>query len=350
MIGRIDRWQRRHPVLGVPLAVIYKFLDDQGFYLSALLAFYGFLSLFPLFLLFSTILGFALDNDPSLREEILASAARQIPVIGQQIETQELTGSGTALWVAVVTAIIGSLGVAQALQNAMNVTWGVRRNERPNPVTSRLRSIGLLALLGMFVIATTLVTQVVTRVTGVFTTSGGLSGIVLIAGSMLLIGLFFIGMCRLGTAGPPRVRALVPGALVCAVLWQALQLGGTAFVTGVVARASVTNGVFAIVLGLITWLYFAGIAVVLCLETNAVLAGGLYPRSLLTPMTDLVDLTEADRAAYARLARVQSLKGFQHVDVSFDYDGQYASARRRQREAASADAASGEPGVDDTPR
>ena len=96
----LDTRQRRHPILGGPLAVVYKFFDDQGFYLSALIAFYAFLSLFPLFLLFSTILGFALENDPHLRTQILESAARQIPVIGQQIETHELRGSGTAVAIA----------------------------------------------------------------------------------------------------------------------------------------------------------------------------------------------------------------------------------------------------------
>jgi len=30
---RLDRMQRQHPVLGFPLAVLYKFVDDQGGYL-----------------------------------------------------------------------------------------------------------------------------------------------------------------------------------------------------------------------------------------------------------------------------------------------------------------------------
>src|SRR5688572_866437 len=55
---RFDRYQRRHPWAGYPIAVIYKFFDDQGTYLAALITFYGFLSLFPLLLLLSSILGF----------------------------------------------------------------------------------------------------------------------------------------------------------------------------------------------------------------------------------------------------------------------------------------------------
>ena len=45
--GRLDTFQRRHKVIGFPIAVIYKFTDDQGNYLAALMTYYGFLALFP---------------------------------------------------------------------------------------------------------------------------------------------------------------------------------------------------------------------------------------------------------------------------------------------------------------
>lgn len=35
---RVDRFQRRHRWAGFPIAMIYKFFDDQGSYLSALIA------------------------------------------------------------------------------------------------------------------------------------------------------------------------------------------------------------------------------------------------------------------------------------------------------------------------
>jgi membrane protein len=57
IVGAVDAYQRRHRWLGFSLAVIYKFGDDQGLYLAALITYYGFLSLFPLLLLLVTILG-----------------------------------------------------------------------------------------------------------------------------------------------------------------------------------------------------------------------------------------------------------------------------------------------------
>ena len=65
----LDRFQRKHPWAGFPLAVAYKYFDDFGTYLAALLTYYGFVSLFPLLLLLSTVLGFVLSGDQGLQHE-----------------------------------------------------------------------------------------------------------------------------------------------------------------------------------------------------------------------------------------------------------------------------------------
>ena len=56
----LDRYQRSHPVVGFPLAVVYKFVDDQCAYLAAGLTYYAFVAIFPLLLIASSILGFVL--------------------------------------------------------------------------------------------------------------------------------------------------------------------------------------------------------------------------------------------------------------------------------------------------
>ena len=68
---RLDALQQKYPALGFPIAVTYKFLDDQGVYLAALIAYYGFISLFPLLLLLSTVLGFVLAGHPELQQVYL---------------------------------------------------------------------------------------------------------------------------------------------------------------------------------------------------------------------------------------------------------------------------------------
>ncbi len=125
----------------------------------------------------------------------------------------------------------------------------------------------------------------------------------------------------------------MPGAAFAAVIWQVLELFGTAYVGHAVKGTSATYGAFALVLGLLGWLYLAALGIVLGGEINVVRAKHLYPRALLTPFTDNVDLTGADQDAYTDAAVAQRYKGFESVDVSFEHDGQNATAQRQQGDA-----------------
>ncbi len=85
-----------------------------------------------------------------------------------------------------------------------------------------------------------------------------------------------------------------------------------------VNHATEVNGVFALVLGLIAWLYLESVIVVLAVEYNTVRSLGLYPRALMTPFTDDVDLTPADEASYTQQAEAARAKGFEEISVEFD--------------------------------
>ena len=78
------------------------------------------------------------------------SALAEFPVIGSQLRdnVHSLKGSGVGLAVGILGTLYGCLGVAGATQNAFNRAWAVPRNRRPNPITSRLRSLLLLPVLG----------------------------------------------------------------------------------------------------------------------------------------------------------------------------------------------------------
>src|ERR671931_2266816 len=92
----LDGFQQRHGVLGFPIGVVKKFGDDQAGKHAALLAYYGFLSLFPLLLVFVTVLGYALANNPQLKQEVIDTVIAQFPVIGVDIERslRTIQGSG----------------------------------------------------------------------------------------------------------------------------------------------------------------------------------------------------------------------------------------------------------------
>ena len=345
---RLDAFQQRHRWAGFPLAVVYKFAEDQGPYLAALITYYGFLALFPLLLLLASILGFVLEGDPDLQRRILDSTLSQFPVIGEELgDPRGLQGSGVALVVGALVALYGALGVAQALQNAMNVAWAVPRHRRPNPIRLRLRSLVLITVGGLAVLATTVLSALAGSAGAFGADLEQWSTILFVFVSVVLNAAVFILAFRICTVQRVAIRNLVPGAITAAVFWQLLQLFGTAYVGNVVKGAGATYGVFALVLGLLAWIFLAAVGVVLSAEINVVRTKRLYPRSLMTPFTDNVDLTSADRNAYTDSARAQQAKGFQSVTVSFDDEGQQASARRRQR-AASSDPIADVPAEDET--
>lgn len=312
--GRLDRMQRKHPVLGFPLAVIYKFVDDQGGYLAALIAYYAFVSLFPLLLLASTILGIVLAGNPELQQQILDSALSQIPIIGSDVGEPDKIGGGTlGLVVGVLGSLYGGLGVAVAVQNAMNTAWAVPKNLRPDPIFARVRGMALLSTVGVAVLAITAVN--VASSAGYF---GAVSGAVVLAAVVVLNVIVFTIAFRLATARALSVADVLPGAVVAGVVWQLLQTFGGVYIKYVVSRASITNGVFAVVLGLLAFMYIAAALVVISVEINVVRVDKLYPRALLTPFTDDVQLTEGDRLTYTGQAEAQRSKGFEEIDVTFD--------------------------------
>ena len=236
--------------------MVYKFVDDQGAYLTALITYYGFVSLFPLLLLLVTALGYALQGNPSLQQRVLDSALAQFPVIGDQIGTNIHSFHGSVF--GLVIGILGSL------------------------------SYGSSVRAGAIII--TLVLNV-----ALFTTA-----------------------FRVLTARPVTIAQVRVGAVACAVIWQMLQWAGTFLLGSTLKGATATYGLFGIVLGLLTWIYLGAVTFVICAEFNVVRVQRLWPRSLLTPFTDNVDLTPGDRRAYTSYAETERHKGFENVDVDFD--------------------------------
>ncbi|TDB88237.1 YihY/virulence factor BrkB family protein [Actinomadura sp. KC216] len=316
MVGRVDAYQRRHRWAGLPLAVVYKFVDDQGGYLTALITFYGFLSLFPLLLLLVTALGFALEGSPGLQERVLDSALAQFPVIGDQIgaNIHSFHGSFLGLVTGVVGSLFGGLGVVQATQNALNKIWGVPRNSRPNPVAARVRSLVLLAVGGAVILVTTLLSAV-TASGGAF--GAGVRAAAIVAAVILNVVLFTVAF-RVLTARRLTIAQVRTGAITAALVWQLVQWGGAFLLGHMLKGASATYGMFGIVLGLLTWIYLGAVIFVLSAEINVVRERRLWPRSLLTPFTDNVELTVGDRRAYTSYAETERHKGFENVDVDFD--------------------------------
>jgi membrane protein len=313
-IKLFDRFQRRHRALGIPIAVLKKFSDDNAGNAAALIAYYGFFSLFPLLLVFVTILGFILHGDPSAQQSVLHSALKQFPVVGSSLKTHALSGNPFALIVGIVGALLSGLGITMAAQNAFNTVYAVPRKNRPSFLSSRLRGLMMLGVFGLLQVVSTAVSGLVSGGLG-GVLSGGVGGVLLtiagIAISLVLNLVLFFAVFRLLTDSMIKTRELWPGILVASVAWEILQSVGGAYMNHVVKGDSQTYGTFALVIGLLVWLYLGARVVVYSAEINTVLTRGLWPRSIAEPTTP------ADRRARAALAKVEERDDKQTVDVTF---------------------------------
>ena len=303
----LDRLQRRRRALGFPLGVLKKYSDDGAGQLAALMAWYGFFSLFPLLLVLVTVLGYVLRDNHHLYDQIVRSAVGRFPVIGPDLQVNALHGSAVALVVGLVAALWAGLGVTLAGQRAMDQVWNVPRRLRRDFLSSRLRGLVILVVLGLAnVAATTAVGLILAGLGGTaFKVAGAL------ASALLNVGLFWAAF-RLLTTDDVPTRELWLGIVVAAVGWTVLQALGGIYVNHVVRRARQTYGFFAIVIGLLTWLYLGAQMLLFAAEANVVRARGLWPRGLFDPAT------AADVQALRAAARVEERREGERVEVTFD--------------------------------
>jgi len=211
-----------------------------------------------------------------------------------------------------------------AAQNAMNGVWNVPRKDQPNFVKSRVRSLLTLVVLGVFVICSAILS-------GLSSSAGGIGmflKVVAIAGSVALNLVVFLAAFRILTVENLTWREVLPGALCAAAAWSALQYLGTYLVAHQLKNASAVYGFFAVVIGLLWWIYLGAQVSLLSAEVNVVLKRRLWPRSLAQP-----PLTEADRRALEQLAREEERVPQQRVDVRFSGGEQPGGERDRSDDA-----------------
>jgi membrane protein len=309
VLAAFDSWQRRHRAAAFAVAVVRKFLDDRASSLSALIAYYAFFSLFPLLLVLVSVLGFLLQDDPSLQQEVLDSALARIPVIGAQLgdEIEPLTGSEIALAVGLAGALWAGLGVVLALGRAFDEIWDVPRFEQRGALRARAYALLVLAVLALGLAAATLIAGIAVegRVGPLAQQIGSFAVAV-----ALNLGVFLAAFGLL-TARPLRVAEILPGVALAAIGMLALQSAGGWYVERAVTEASDTYGTFALVIGLMSWFWLASHLLLLSAEVNVVAHRRLWPRYLSG------ELVAADRLALRNTAQAVRQDERQEIVVRF---------------------------------
>ncbi len=311
LIRRVDGFQRRHAVIALPVGVVRKFGDDQGGSLAALVAYYGFLALFPLLLLLVTVLGIVAGGNPSVQKTVVNSALSQFPILGSELERNIHAlnrNSPVTLTIALLALLWGALGVTQASQRVMAEVWNVKERDRPNFWSRLLRGLAMFAIAGLFVLVSSTLAGI--------STSGFANGTALrvLAGvfSVVLNVGIFVGAFRVLTPAEVPFARLWPGAVAGGIGWSVLQALGGFLVGHQLRNTSQVYGFFALVLGSLWWIYLGATMTVYAAEVNAVIFRRLWPRSIVQP-----PLTQADERALAALVLQEERRPEQDVSVRF---------------------------------
>lgn len=294
LLKKIDAIQQRNRSLAFMYGVVKKFGDDQAGYLAALVAYYAFFSLFPLLLVFATVLGFVLQKHQA---SIMATVEKNFPVLGQSFQIGHLKGSGLGLAIGLVFALLAGIGVVQALQYAMNEVWGVPKRKRPNFLISRLRALLMLVILGVATLAATAASNL---------PFGFIGSLLLNSGTALLA-------FKVLTVADITWGDVVPGAVVAGVALTLLQTFGGLLVKHTLKNAGPTYGTFAIVIGLLSFIYVGAQLMIYAAEVNVVLKKHLWPRSLIAD-----DPTPSDEQVFAERARIEARTPAEKIRVTFD--------------------------------
>jgi YihY family inner membrane protein len=305
----VDRWQRRHKPSAFTFGVIKKYGDDNAGQLAASLTHTGFVTLFPLLLVLTTILGLVAAGDPSLRHTVSDAVAGQFPLIGKQL-TEHVSAlrrsSLIGLIVGLVVVIWGTAGLAQSAMFAMSQVWNIPGPARPGYV-QRLGRAGLF-LVGLLigVVATTALASI----NGLSHQNPALLVAADALAALVNVCMYAFAFRVLTPKGVPT-RNLLPGAVIAGLLWTGLQAAGALVVSHFLHSESVYH-IFAFVLALVAWIYLLVQITLYSAEINVVLARRLYPRSMLQP-----PLTEADRAALALQPLQNQRRPEQQIHVTF---------------------------------
>jgi YihY family inner membrane protein len=308
-LERFDRWQQQRPWSALPMAIVKKFGDDQSTNLAAMVAFWAFFSIFPLLLVFVTVLAYVLP-DASTKASVLKNVASFFPLLHPNT-IKTLSGSWWTLLVGALTALWSGLAVVKTLQTAFNAVWEVPMSDRPKFLEQIKRAVLVLATVGLGLVVSTVVSGFVTgTATGIHLGwAGRLLGYVLAIA--LDVGLF-IAAFRMLTDRDITTKDVLPGALLSGIVFWILQQLSSFIISRHLQSAQSTYGTFATVITMLWWFYLQGQVTLLGAQLNVVRKRGLWPRSLIGGPD-----TQADHRAYQHYAEERKYHEEEQVDTSF---------------------------------
>ncbi len=278
IVARIDKLQRDKSVLGLPIAIIKKYGEDDAGYQAALITYYGFLSLFPLLLVATSIVGILSLGDQALEAKIMRSVNTYFPVIGDQLSRNihSSSKSGAALIIGLVVTFYGARGGADAFRKALAHVWKVPKAKQPGFPKSILLSLGTTALGGLGLSLAAIISAY----------AAGLGRSILFKGLSLVVGwsiliptFYFVYRINLPSSEVTNHDLKISAAFTSLAIIAVQSFGGY-LVANQLHTLSPLYGTFALVLGILFWIYLQATIVMYAMEIRIVRSQRLWPRGL----------------------------------------------------------------------
>jgi len=268
LTARVTELRARSSLLDVLWRTLDEARIDGERRLAAEITYYAFFSLFPLLMVFVTVMDAMFDKQTS--QDIVNSVLGQFPVVGTDIVDNIGTpkGQGVAAVVGVVLALWAGSHAFESFEHAILVVWKGPAVAPISYVKSRMWAFILMAILGGAILVTTIVGALLAAIDllpGLVKPSTFLVSLGLNAAVILIV-------FRVMAPGHQTWRSQMPGALVGGIGWTVLQTVGAYFVRYLVKGASDTYGAFAVVIGLLTWINIQVRLLLYAAELNSVLA------------------------------------------------------------------------------
>jgi membrane protein len=275
--------------LSVLKALQARVRDDHVPILSAGLAFYAMLAMFPGLLALVTI--YALFLDPVTLEDQIAPVTELLPESAAALVRAQLRDIvGTASRTLGIGLLLGLGGVLWSTAAGMNALFeGVQLAYFAHESRSFLRLRGLallatLAMLGFAVVALASLAIVPPLLAGLGAPDGVLRLVTWLRWpllvTMLVVGLAVLYRVAPDREGPATFRWVSPGSIVATALWLLGSVGLSTYVSRFGAFNE-TYGAIGAAIVLLLWLWVSAFSVLLGAELNAELErrlGTLGPR------------------------------------------------------------------------
>jgi membrane protein len=301
-LDRLDSYQQRHPALGVPIAVARKFFEDESINLAAVIAFWAFFSIFPLLLIFVTLLGYVLP--PSLQGDVLRSAANFFPLLSTD-SIGRLSGQWWTLVVGILSALWSGSFVVIAIQSAFNSVWEIPHAQRPSFGAQIKRGLFALGAIALGLVGSTVISSYLTATA----TGTGLGVVARLTGYLIAVALdvgLFIVAFHLLTDRDVSTRDVLPGALLSGIVFWLLQQLSSLIIFRYLHNAERIYGSYATVITMLTWFYLQSVVTLLGAQLNVVLKERLHPRRL-------IPAPEADHRPYDAYAKERTYHHDQRI-------------------------------------